>query len=104
MSFKIAARLALISSLIVISAPAMAGTQADIQTCRETISAQGKLDISAHRLKFLSKKGNRTRTLKLKAVAKNGGESFILTCQLNRKDIVLAINDTPLTQLASNGK
>ncbi len=101
MTFKSAAILALTSSLMVISAPAMAGTQSDIQTCREAVSAQGKMDISDHRLKFISKKGNKTRSLKLRAIPKKGGESFVFTCQLNRKDLVLAINGAPLKKLAS---
>lgn len=101
--FKTAASLAFISCLM-IAAPATAGTQSDIQTCRDAITAQGTYDISAHRLKFISKKDGRVRRLTLKAVPNKGGESFMVTCRINRKNLVVAINDKASTQLAQHQK
>ena len=82
------------------SASASAGTQKDIQSCRAAITAQGTYDISQHRLRYLSHKGNRTRIVKLEAIPYKSGERFKLTCQLDRKNKVVAINDQAFTKLA----
>jgi len=96
--------LSIILALGVMSAPALAGTQSDIQTCRTAITEQGTFDISEHRLRFVSKKGNRTRTIKLKAIPIKDGERFTVTCKIDRKNLVLAINDIPTAKLASTAK
>ena len=82
-----------------LSAPASAGTQKDIQACRTAITAQGTYDISEHRLRYLSHKGNRNRVFKLEAIPHKKGERFKLTCHLDRKRTVTAINDQPLLKL-----
>jgi len=82
------------------STSATAGTQKDIESCRTAITAQGTYDISEHRLRYLSSKGNRNRVLKLEAIPNKTGERIQITCQLNRKSKVVAINDVALVRLA----
>jgi len=101
MLFKTAAKFAWISGLMILSGPAMAGTQSDIQACRAAITQAGTYDLSDHRLRYMSKKGNRLRTLTLKAIPAKGGESFIIKCQLNRKNLVVVINDQSTAKLVS---
>ena len=79
---------------------ASAVSQDDIQSCREAVVEQGLYDISEHRLRYVSQKGNRTRTLKLVAIPNGDGERFELTCRLNFKNKVVAINEHELTKLA----
>ena len=87
-----------------LSAPALAGTQSDIEACRTAITEQGTFDISEHRLRFMSKKGSATRTLKLKAIPIKDGERFTVTCKLNRKNLVVAINDKAMPKLLTAAK
>lgn len=79
---------------------ASAVTQDDIQACRTAVTAQGLYDISDYRLRFISEKGNRNRTLKFVAIPNNDGERFKLTCRLNFKNKVVAINEHDVTKLA----
>jgi len=65
---------------------------------------KGTFDISKHRLRFMSKKGSATRTLKLKAIPIKDGERFTLTCKLNRKNLVLAINDKAMPKILAAAK
>ena len=98
-SFKILSA-AMVLSLCCVTAPlASAVSQSDIQACRTAVVEQGLYDISDHRLRFVSEKGNRTRTLKLVAIPNNDGDRFELTCRLNYKNKVVAINDHTLTKL-----
>lgn len=81
---------------------ATAASQSDIQSCRAAIVDQGLYDISKHRLRYVSQKGNRTRTLKLVAIPNGDGDRFELTCRLNFKNKVVAINDHALTKLVKS--
>ncbi|MEP6343041.1 MAG: hypothetical protein ABJ275_06975 [Maricaulaceae bacterium] len=91
---------ALMLSLCCAAPSASAVSQDDIQACRTAVMEQGLYDISDYRLRFISEKGNRTRTIKLVAIPNNGGKRMKLTCRLNFKNKVVAINDHDLTKLA----
>ena len=102
MLLKVTKTTAVITALCascLLSAPASAGTQKDIQACRAAITAHGTYDISQHRLRYLSHKGNRSPVIKLEAIPNKSGERFKLTCQLDRKRTVIAINDQSLVKL-----
>ena len=79
---------------------ASSGTQDDIETCRTAITQQNVYDISDYRLRYISSKGKRNRVIKLEAIPNKDGERFKITCQLDRKNKVVAINDHELTKLA----
>lgn len=82
------------------SMPASAATQKDIQSCRIAIATQGTYDISEHRLRYVSQKGKRNRVIKLEAIPNKSGERYKLTCHLDRKNKVVAINEQPFSKLA----
>jgi len=78
----------LTTTTLCINAPASAGTQADVQSCRAAMTSHSNIDMSAYRLRFERKKGYRKQTLYLKAIPKKGGESFRFTCHFNRRSVV----------------
>ena len=65
--------LTLATSALFISAPASAGIQDDVQSCRAAMTSQSNIDMNTYRLRFEKKKGYRTRTIQLKAIPTNGG-------------------------------
>ena len=98
-SIKPLGALITLSLCCAVAPSASAVSQSDIQSCRAAVIEQGLHDISEHRLRFVSEKGSRTRTLKLVAIPNGDGDRFELTCRLNFKNKVVAINDHMLTKL-----
>ena len=59
------------------------GDQVDL--CAAAITEQGIADADAHRVKFVSGKGSRTKTLILKLTPRGEGEAFKVECVVKRK-------------------
>lgn len=92
MSVKLITIAALTLTSLAASPVAFAGTQSDIAACRVAATNSG-IDLNDHSLRFVAQKGNRARTLIIKAIPmkKNADKSFKFTCSLNRNQ-VLAVN------------
>jgi len=82
--------------------PAFAGSQDDVQSCREAITVQTPGILDGYRLRFKNKKGYKNRMIALEAIPnkKSAGERFTLTCRLNQTRQVLAVNTTKVTKFA----
>ncbi|MCI5045147.1 MAG: hypothetical protein MRY72_10655 [Aquisalinus sp.] len=77
-----------ISSIAVLStAPAFAGTQEDVSTCRAALAEDGRLNMDNYRLGFEGKKGNRVRTLTLEAVSSNNSPNYKVKCTIERSSV-----------------
>lgn len=85
-----------------IATPAFAGTQDDVQSCREAITVQQPGILDGYRLRFKGQKGYKTPVISLEAIPnkKSAGERFKVTCRLNHKDQVMAVNTTKVTKFA----
>lgn len=84
MTFKTAAIITLTTIAGLMPVSALAASQSDVQTCREAITAQSNIDMSAYRLRFENETGKRNRTLSFKALSSKGAPSFTFECHINR--------------------
>lgn len=101
LKLKAAATLiSLATTAFCINAPASAGPQADVHSCRVAMSSQSNIDMRAYRLRFESQKGYHNRTLYIKAIPKKGGVSFRFTCHFNRTGVVAVSYTDDIKQFA----
>lgn len=84
MTFKTLTIITLTSIASLLPMSALAASQSDVQTCREAITAQSNIDMSAYRLRFKNEKGFRNRTLSFKALSTKGASGFTFECHINR--------------------
>jgi len=73
------------------AAPAFASsTQDQISLCASELSTQGLAPIDQFRAKFVSLKGGSLRTLKLKLIPVDGGDSKVAECRIKGDTVVEA--------------
>ncbi len=85
-----------ISSIALLStAPAFAGTQEDVRTCRAALTEDGRLNMENYRLGFEGKKGSRVRTLTLEAISSDDAPNYEVKCTIERS----AVTNLELTAL-----
>ncbi|MCI5048117.1 MAG: hypothetical protein MRY59_11490 [Aquisalinus sp.] len=89
------AAIALSSITILSAAPAFAGTQDDVRTCRAALAEDGRLNMDNYRLDFEGKKGNRVRTLTLEAISSDDAPNYEVKCTIERS----AVTKLELTEL-----
>ncbi|MFK8031076.1 MAG: hypothetical protein AB8G18_12645 [Gammaproteobacteria bacterium] len=78
-----------LASALLLTAPAFAGTQADLTMCRKALAEQGHFDQKAHSLKFSHRKGNtRKRTVFLTLKNRADSTKQTVECKLERKDVI----------------
>ncbi len=87
MTKKTIAALTATTLALVLSAPAFAGTQDDVQSCRAALAAEGTLDVDNYRLSFKGKKGGKNRVLTLEAKPKNNGERYMVKCSISKSEV-----------------
>ena len=69
------------------SGAALAGDiQDDIKACGDMAVEKGLISEDGTRLRYVSDKGNKNRTLTLEAIVV-GGENVTLECQMKRRDV-----------------
>jgi hypothetical protein len=74
-------------ALLAVAVPAHAGTQEDIQTCRDALTVKGEIDMAEYRLSFKKKKGNSTRTLTMEAIPNGEGQKYLVSCTLSKSAV-----------------
>jgi len=93
-----------ITALTFISAPAFAASQDDVAACRAAFTTMAPSTLDGYRLRFKSEKGYKNRVVSFEAIPNkpSTGERFKLTCRLNQKKTVLAVNTNKEIQYALN--
>ena len=66
---------------------AAAGLQDDIKTCGAAAVENGLIEEDGTRLRFVSDRGNRNRTLVLKAL-RDEAEDVTVSCLMKRRDVI----------------
>lgn len=84
----------LIASFTLAATPAFAASQTDVSACRAATVKQSPGLLDGYRLRFKKEKGYQNRVISFEAIPNkaSAGERFKLTCRLNHKRTVLAVN------------
>ncbi len=83
-----------LAGTILMAPAALAATQGDVVACRAAMTTQSPDVLEGFRLRFKKERGFQNRVISFEAIPNkpSAGPRFNVTCYLNQKNIVLAIN------------
>jgi len=104
MSYRKTIAAVFITGFTLVSTPVFAASQSDVTACRAAIIEKTPNLLEGYRLRFKDENGYKNRVMSFEAIPNkpSAGERFKLTCKLNQKNIVLAVNTIKKIQYALN--